>query len=287
MKFKTILVTGSNGQLGSELKSLKSLFGGAKLFFTDIDDLDITDAASVKDFIVKNNIDLVINCAAYTAVDKAEEDFNRAELINAVAPTIIARILNEVGGKFIHISTDYVFDGKGFRPYTESDIPNPLGAYGNTKRSGEIAINESGCDYIIIRTSWLYSAFGSNFVKTIIRLAKERENLNVVADQVGTPTFAEDLAKAVIAIATGDKWINGVYHYSNEGVCSWFDFAKSIVEYSNLICEINPCSTKDYPTKAVRPFFSVLDKSKIKSTFNLVIPYWRDSLCICISKLIS
>lgn len=285
-----ILVTGGNGQLGNELKSL----WGEKpeIFYTDVSELNITEKDAVERFVYDNKIDVIVNCAAYTAVDKAEEDEATATLVNATAPGILADAAKAAGagrGKgalLVHVSTDYVFDGKGCRPYTESDTPAPAGAYGRTKLLGEQAVTNSGCSSIIIRTSWLYSSYGANFVKTIARLSAERESLNVVFDQIGTPTHAGDLAVAIDAAVT--KWLitdteerkalEGIYHFSNEGVCSWYDFAKEIVQLRGTKCKVNPVTSDLFPTKAVRPAFSVLDKSKIKRNFGIEIRHWREPL---------
>ena len=281
-----ILVTGSNGQLGSELKEL-SLNYNYNFFFTSKDTLDITNKEYIKEFINKNNINTIINCAAYTAVDKAEEDEVNADKINHLAVKNLATIAKERNIKFIHISTDYVFDGKNFRPYIEDDIPNPTGIYGKTKLDGENAIREiNPKNSIIIRTSWVYSSFGANFVKTMLRLGKERESLGVIFDQVGTPTYARDLAKTILDILpriTNDRV--EVYNYSNEGVLSWYDFAKEIMKMAKTECYINPIETKEYPTPASRPHYSLLNKTKIKKEFNLTIPYWKDSLDECLIKL--
>ena len=281
-----ILVTGSNGQLGSELKEL-SLNYNYNFFFTSKDTLDITNKEYIKEFINKNNINTIINCAAYTAVDKAEEDEVNADKINHLAVKNLATIAKERNIKLIHISTDYVFDGKNFRPYIEDDIPNPTGIYGKTKLDGENAIREiNPKNSIIIRTSWVYSSFGANFVKTMLRLGKERESLGVIFDQVGTPTYARDLAKTILDILpriTNDRV--EVYNYSNEGVLSWYDFAKEIMKMAKTECYINPIETKEYPTPASRPHYSLLNKTKIKKEFNLTIPYWKDSLDECLIKL--
>lgn len=283
-----ILVTGGNGQLGSELKRL----WGEKpeIFYTDVSELNITDRSAVERFVNDNGIEVIVNCAAYTAVDKAEEDEATATLVNATAPGILAEVAAGAGrGKgalLVHVSTDYVFDGKGCRPYTESETPAPAGAYGRTKLLGEQAVTNSGCSSIIIRTSWLYSSYGANFVKTIARLSAERESLNVVFDQIGTPTHAGDLAVAIDTAVT--KWLKsapeerktleGIYHFSNEGVCSWYDFAKEIVQLRGTKCKVNPVTSDLFPTKAVRPAFSVLDKSKIKRNFGIEIRHWREPL---------
>jgi dTDP-4-dehydrorhamnose reductase len=284
MANKTILVTGSNGQLGSELKDAfanKSV----NIIYTDVQELDITNKEAVRNFIRVNSINLVINCAAYTAVDRAEDEPQISDLINHIAVDYIASALKEVNGKLIHISTDYVFNGKASSPYHEGDLTSPIGVYGKTKLAGEQAVLASGCDCIIIRTSWLYSVYGANFVKTIMRFARERGELKVIADQVGSPTNARDLARAIVTIVQSQKWESGIYHYSNEGVCSWYDFAKAIVDIANIKCKVNACTTAEYPTKAVRPPYSVFEKTKIKSIHGIEVPYWRDSLIDCIAVL--
>ena len=285
-----ILVTGSNGQLGSEIKELAESYTKFSFFFMDLPELDICNYSQLITFIKKNNINTVINCAAYTAVDKAELDSDIAKKVNATGVLNIVNALEKVNGKLIHISTDYVFDGNSFLPYKESDYVNPIGVYGNTKRSGELAVTNSDIDAIIIRTSWLYSAYGNNFVKTMLRLGNEKGELGVIFDQVGSPTNAYDLAKTCLDILIYSKKDNinskgNLYHFSNEGVASWYDFSIAIMTLGKVNCHVKPIETKDYPTPAKRPHFSVLNKSKIKNDFEIDIPYWRDSLAICISKL--
>ena len=285
-----ILVTGSNGQLGSEIKDVAASYKSFRFFFMDFPALDICNSSELDIFIAKNKIDTVINCAAYTAVDAAEENAVIAEQVNGAGVLNLVHALAKVNGKLIHISTDYVFDGNGFLPYQESDKTNPMGVYGKTKRNGELAVINGDIDGIVIRTSWLYSAYGTNFVKTMRRLGKERNKLDVIYDQLGTPTNASDLAKTCLDILAYTKEMNintkgNVYHYSNEGVASWYDFAKAIMELGKIECEVMPIETKDYPTPAKRPHFSVLNKAKIKNDFEIEIPYWRDSLAQCISKL--
>lgn len=285
-----ILVTGAYGQLGNELNCLTSEYPEWQFIFTDIDSLDITNEESVNIFFVKNELDFVINCAAYTAVDKAENDAGTAEKVNAEASRILGKCSKNKGAKLIHVSTDYVFDGSSSKPYVETDNVNPQSIYGKTKLLGEqLCINENP-ETVIIRTSWLYSTFGNNFVKTMLRLAGERGKLNIVFDQVGTPTYAADLAKAILTIIElcenePKRFIPGVYHYSNEGVASWFDFAKAIFEISEIKCTVSPIRSVEFPTPAKRPEYSVIDKSKIKNTFALNIPYWKDSLKICLERL--
>ena len=285
-----ILVTGSSGQLGLEIKDLVTNYKNFDFFFRDLPELNICDAEALNTFIVDNNINAVINCAAYTAVDKAEEDFEIAEQVNAKGVLNLVNALKKVNGKLIHISTDYVFDGNHFLPYKESDPVSPIGVYGKTKRAGEVAVLNSDIVGIIIRTSWLYSAYGNNFVKTMLRLGKERDELGVIFDQVGTPTSASDLAKTCLDILSDQSSANistneKIFHFSNEGVTSWYDFAIAIMEFGSLDCKVRPIETKDYPALAKRPHFSVLNKSKIKTDFKLTIPHWRDSLKKCIEKL--
>lgn len=281
-----ILVTGSNGQLGSEIKEL-SIEYKYNFFFTDRDNLDISNEKDIKNFIETNDINTIINCAAHTAVDKAEEDEVNADKINHSAVKYLAKISKEKNIKLIHISTDYVFDGTNHKPYIESDITNPNGVYGRTKLDGEKALQEiNPKNSIIIRTSWVYSSYGANFVKTMLRLGKERDSLGVIFDQVGTPTYARDLAKTILDILP--KIINDkveIYHYSNEGVLSWYDFAKEIMKMAKIHCKINPIETKEYPTPATRPHYSLLNKSKIKEDFGIIIPYWKDSLDECLQNM--
>jgi dTDP-4-dehydrorhamnose reductase len=285
-----ILITGAYGQLGNEIKGLTGKFLSWQFLFTDVDTLNITDEEIVESYFTKNKPDFVVNCAAYTAVDKAESNVEAASNVNALAPALLARYSKQVGAKLIHISTDYVFDGKAYVPYSEEDKVNPTGIYGKTKLQGEINCFAENPESLIIRTSWLYSIFGNNFVKTMLRLADERDKLNVVYDQVGTPTNAADLAEAILSIIhisekNKGRFVPGIYHFSNDGVTSWYDFAKAIFEIAGVKCEVSPVLSDQFPTPAKRPNFSVLNKSKIKNTFGLNIPYWRDSLKVCISKL--
>ena len=281
-----ILVTGSKGQLGSEIEELSTSYD-YKFFFTDKNDLDITNSHAVNKFIETNNVYIIINCAAYTAVDKAESDENSADAINHIAVKNLTQIAKKHDIKLIHISTDYVFDGTNYMPYTEEDKTSPNSVYGKTKLAGEqeiIGINPK--DSIIIRTSWVYSSYGANFVKTMLRLTKEKEQLGVIYDQVGTPTYAGDLAKTILDILPNIKNEKvEIYNYSNEGVLSWYDFAKEIMRMSKSACQINPIETIEYPTPAARPHYSLLNKSKIKNEFNLNIPYWKDSLDKCLQKM--
>lgn len=277
-----ILVTGSKGQLGSEIIDLSKEYN-YNFYFTDKEELDITKKEKIENFVNDKNINLIINCAAYTAVDKAESEKELADLVNHKAVEYLAEVCMKKDIALIHISTDYVFDGKNYRPYVESDKVNPQGIYGLTKLRGEEAFKDSKAKGIIIRTSWVYSSYGKNFVKTMLNLAKTRDSLDVIFDQIGTPTYAKDLAKAILEII--DNHLEKIkekkaeiYHFSNEGVCSWYDFAKAIFEIKNINIEVNPIETKDYPTPAIRPHYSVLNKSKIKNEFNIKIPYWRESL---------
>ena len=285
-----VLITGSNGQLGSEIRELAANYSNLDLVFRNSHELDICNFEALQAFIIDHNINAVINCAAYTAVDKAEEDAEIAEQVNSIGVSNLVNALAKVNGKLIHISTDYVFDGDHFLPYKESDPVSPIGVYGETKRAGELAVINSDIDSVVIRTSWLYSSYGNNFVKTMLRLGNEKENLGVIFDQVGTPTYARDLAKTCLEILYGDSSVNisrngNLYHYSNEGVISWYDFAISIMELGGEKCKVKPIQTKDYPSFAKRPHYSVLNKSKIKTDFKIEIPYWRDSLKDCIGKI--
>ena len=285
-----VLITGSNGQLGSEIKELAANYKKLDFIFKDLPELDICNFEALQAFIIDYDINIVINCAAYTAVDKAEEDADIAKKVNSNGVLNLVNALHTVNGKLIHISTDYVFDGNHFLPYKESDPVSPIGVYGETKRAGELAALNSAIDAIVIRTSWLYSSYGNNFVKTMLHLGKQKDELSVIFDQLGTPTYARDLAKTCLEILCGGSPVNiskngNLYHYSNEGVASWYDFAISIMELGGKNCKVNPIQTKDYPTLAKRPQYSVLNKSKIKTDFKIEIPYWRDSLKDCIEKI--
>lgn len=272
-----LLITGGNGQLGTEVSKILP-----NAIRTDINELDITNATAVKEFIRLNKIDTIINCAAYTAVDRAEDNVSLAVKLNIDGPRNLARS----GAKIIHISTDYVFNGNWYKPYTTDDYPSPISVYGKTKLAGERAVLENSRNAIIIRTAWLYSPYGNNFVKTMRRLGAERESINVVYDQIGSPTYAGDLAEVIIKILPQINEQNkGVYHFTNMGVCSWYDFATEIMDMSGLNCRVNPISSSEYPTRATRPFYSVLDKSKIKKTFGIEIDHWKKSLAKCINKL--
>ena len=291
-----ILVTGANGQLGNEIRILT---GDSRhnYIYTDVVEaegnrttmLDITNAEDVKAMVANHNIDVIINCAAYTNVDAAEDNEALAEKLNSEAPAILANAMAEAGGLLVHISTDYVFGGEPYNtPCREDQKGTPTGVYGATKLRGEKRITASGCKYLIIRTAWLYSEFGKNFVKTMLNLTSTKPQLKVVFDQTGTPTYAYDLAKAIVEIVESKKYVGneGIYHYSNEGVCSWYDFTKVIAEMAgHTECDIQPCHSSEFPSKVVRPSYSVLDKSKIKAVFGLTIPYWTDSLRICIQNI--
>lgn len=283
-----ILVTGANGQLGNEMR-IVSRGSKDQYIFTDVAELDITDATAVEKMVIDNKVEVIINCAAYTNVDKAEDDYDLAELLNATAVKNLATAINQNGGTLIHISTDYVFGGtKNNTPCGEDEPANPTGVYGVTKLHGEQAIETVGCKHLIIRTAWLYSEFGKNFVKTMLNLTATKPSLNVVFDQVGSPTYAYDLAQAIFTIVENRKYEgkDGIYHYSNEGVCSWYDFTKMIAEYAgHTACDIQPCHSNEFPSKVVRPSYSVLDKTKIKNTFGIRIPYWTDSLKRCLAEL--
>ncbi len=278
-----VLVTGANGQLGSEIREISGLFPEMVFSFTDVAELDITNPGKVAEFFANFRPDYLINCAAYTNVDKAETNLETATLINATAVGILAAESAKTGCKMIHISTDYVFDGNGPRPYLEDHPVNPQSVYGRTKLDGELLCRQNNPDSLIIRTSWLYSIFGNNFVKTMLRLGTERTEIGVIADQIGTPTHAADLASAILTIISsvseGEKaFVPGIYHYSNEGVASWYDFTKTIFEIAQIECFVKPIASEDYPSPVQRPPYSVMNKSKIKSIFGLTIPYWKDSL---------
>lgn len=282
-----VLVTGSNGQLGSELKHLSSVNTNFEFTFIDSDVLNLSKPQEIIDYFADKSFEAIVNCAAYTAVDKAESESELADLINHQAVATLASIAKEKNIKLIHISTDYVFDGTNYRPYIEADLTKPVSVYGKTKLGGEQAIfSVCPSNTAIIRTSWLYSGFGNNFVKTMLRLGSERDSLNVIFDQVGTPTYARDLARVILEILPKLKNTKPeIYHYSNEGVASWYDFAKAIFKISNINCKVNAITTAQYPTPAVRPNYSILDKAKIKSEFGISIPYWQDSLAECLNGL--
>ena len=283
-----ILVTGANGQLGNEMR-IVAKNSADNYIFTDVAELDITNAEAVEKMVMDNDVKVIVNCAAYTNVDKAEDDSEFAEILNAKAAENLAVAMKKNDGLLVHVSTDYVFGGtKNNTPCKEDEPANPTGVYGVTKLHGEQAIMATGCHYIIIRTAWLYSEFGKNFLKTMLNLTATKPQLKVVFDQVGSPTYAYDLALAIFDIVENRKYEgnDGVYHYSNEGVCSWFDFTKMIAEYAgNTQCDIQPCHSDEFPSKVVRPSYSVLDKTKIKATFGTVVPYWTDSLKVCMNNL--
>lgn len=284
-----ILVTGANGQLGSEMQRL-SRVSPNRYVFTDVAELDITDAAAVRTCVAENKIDILVNCAAWTNVERAEEDEASAGQLNCSAVANLAQAAAEADATLFHISTDYVFDGSSSTPYTEEMPTSPLGAYGRTKLAGEQVVRASGCKHLILRTAWLYSEYGNNFLKTMLRLTGEKEHLNVVFDQIGTPTYAGDLAMTIFSIIEGGYYAGneGTYHFSNEGVASWYDFAVEIataVGHDN--CRIRPCRTNDYPAKATRPAYSVLDKTKIKQTFGIEIPHWAESMRYCLHRLLN
>nr|WP_278722114.1 dTDP-4-dehydrorhamnose reductase [Alistipes onderdonkii] len=282
-----ILITGANGQLGRSLQRL----GGVSphnYICTDVAELDITDAGAVLRAVREQGIDVIVNCAAYTDVERAEEDETRADLLNHKAAGNLAAAAKETGATLFHVSTDYVFDGTAHTPYTEEVTPSPLGAYGRTKLAGERAVMASGCRYLIFRTAWLYSEYGKNFLKKMLRLSSEREQLQVVFDQIGTPTYAGDLALAIFSIIEAGRYAGneGVYHFTDEGVCSWYDFATEIAAAAGHDkCRILPCHTSEFPTKATRPAYSVLDKTKVKQTFQMDIPHWREAMLYCLEKL--
>lgn len=282
-----ILVTGCNGQLGNEMQLLEKDNGQHVFFNTDVSQLDITDQAAVDRFVADNEIDCIVNCAAYTAVDRAESDRELCTTLNTVAPAYLAAAVERRGGAMIQVSTDYVFDGKAHTPYVETDTPSPDSVYGSTKLAGELAVVKFCRRTMIVRTAWLYSSFGNNFVKTMMRLGREKKELGVVFDQIGTPTYARDLAVAIMA-AVNKGIVPGVYHFSNEGVCSWYDFAKAVHRMAGIgTCHVRPLHTSEYPTPANRPHYSVLDKTKIKETYGIEIPYWEESLGDCMARLMA
>ena len=282
-----ILITGCNGQLGNELQLLEAKYQQHTFFNTDVNELDITNQLAVDDYVFRNQIDCIINCAAYTAVDKAEEQKELCTTLNTVAPSYLAAAVEKRGGCMIQISTDYVFDGTHSTPYVETDTPAPNSVYGCTKLAGELGVTKFCKKSIVIRTAWLYSTFGNNFVKTMLRLGRERKELGVVADQIGSPTYAADLAAAIMTIV--EKGVKpGVYHYTNEGVASWYDFTKAIHRMARIKdCNVKPIHTSDYPTAATRPAYSVLDKKKITDDYQLTIPHWEEALQRCMDSLLN
>jgi dTDP-4-dehydrorhamnose reductase len=280
-----ILITGCNGQLGNEMQLLEKGYNEHQWYNTDVDELDITDQLAVEQFVAQNKIDGIVNCAAYTAVDKAENNKEICTTLNTVAPAYLAAAIEKRSGWIIQISTDYVFNGTSHTPYVETDTPCPDSVYGSTKLAGELGVQKFCKRSMIIRTAWLYSTFGNNFVKTMIRLGSEKTELGVIFDQIGTPTYARDLARVIMtAIEQGVK--PGVYHFSNEGVISWYDFTKAILRIAGIkTCHVRPLHTSEYPTPAKRPAYSVLDKTKIKQALNIEIPYWEESLADCMKAL--
>ncbi|MBB6461519.1 dTDP-4-dehydrorhamnose reductase [Flammeovirga kamogawensis] len=281
---KEILVTGARGQLGSELNYLTNTIE-AKFTFVDLDELDITNQQAINIFFRERNFTHCINCAAYTAVDKAETDRDIAYKVNVLGVKNLAEVCKENNIVLFHVSTDFVFDGNQITPYSEEIIPSPISVYGETKLEGENEVIKTMTNYFIIRTAWLYSSFGNNFVKTMLRLANEKDELGVIVDQIGTPTYARDLAKAILLIIDQESAAYGVYHYSNEGVASWYDFAQAIFILSKTNIKVNPLHTSAYPTPAKRPKMSVMDKSKFTTSFNITIPYWQSSLIDCLKVL--
>lgn len=282
-----ILITGKHGQLGNSLKDLSSSMPEDDFIFTDKEDIDLTDLEQVRKTIMNIQPEIIINCAGYTAVDQAEDEPSAAHFLNGEVVGLLASLSAELNALFIHISTDYVFDGKNFRPYEEDDTPSAPSIYGQSKIEGEENILMQGDNAVIIRTSWLYSQYGKNFVKTMLRLGQERDELKVIFDQVGTPTYATDLARAILEIVKKRENIEGIriYNFSNEGAISWYDFAKTIMELKNIACTIKPIQSHEFPAKAPRPFYSVLNKARIKEDFELEIPYWKDSLKKCLAEL--
>lgn len=284
---KNILITGANGQLGNEIRVASAQFPQFRFFFTDVTELDICNREAVHAYMAENHMDGIVNCAAYTAVDKAEDDAETCYRINRDAVKNLAEAAREYKLDIIHVSTDYVFDGKSYLPYTEVMPVNPSSVYGKSKLEGERILMEICPEAVIVRTSWLYSSFGNNFVKTMLRLGQERDKLNVIFDQVGTPTYAADLAVALLSILAAGKPAAGIYHYSNEGVCSWYDFTRSIHRLAGISCDLVPIESKEYPVRTPRPHFSVLNKAKIKQTYGIEIPHWEDSLEKCIRLLVN
>lgn len=282
-----VLITGANGQLGHEFRDIETSYPDITFTYSDLPEVNITHIGSLEAYVKKIQPDYIINCAAYTAVDKAESDLENAELVNVQGPKNLAEVCKKFGARLIHISTDFVFDGKGNLPYEETDEPNPNSVYGHTKLNGEEAVFYTDQNSIVIRTSWLYSVFGNNFVKTMRKLGQDKESLKVIYDQVGSPTWAQDLALAIMSVihsCNEGLVVQGVFHYSNEGVASWYDFAKEIMAGSHISCTIHPVLTNEFPTAATRPHYSVMNKAKIKNTFGITIPHWKESLTSCIKK---
>ena len=282
---KKILITGANGQLGNEMRLQAEENHAYEYFFTDVEELDICNEQAVMQFVTDNEIDIIVNCAAYTAVDKAEDNVELCDKLNHIAPGYLAKAIESRGGCLVQVSTDYVFDGTAHTPYTETQPTCPNSVYGSTKLAGEQEAQRYCKKTMIVRTAWLYSTFGNNFVKTMIRLGHDKQSLGVIFDQIGTPTYARDLATAIYA-AINKGIVPGVYHFSNEGVCSWYDFTRAIHKIAGITtCDVRPLHTEEYPTRATRPHYSVLDKTKIKQTYGIEIPYWLDSLEECVEKL--
>ena len=281
----TILITGSNGQLGNEMQQAAVRFPDFNYIYTDVAELDICDKGALDAFVKANNVNVIVNCAAYTAVDKAEDDVELCYKINRDAVRNIAEVASDNKVKVVHVSTDYVFDGTNYLPYTEDMPVCPATVYGKSKLEGEQALLENCSESVILRTAWLYSSFGNNFVKTMMKLGTERDSLGVIFDQVGTPTYAADLADAILQLLSNETFVPGIYHFSDEGVCSWYDFTKTIHRMANITCDVKPIETKDYPARTPRPHFSVLNKGKIKSTYGISIPHWEVSLEKCIGLL--
>lgn len=286
---KNILVTGANGQLGNEFRLLSASYPAFNFFFTDVEELDICDGSAVSAFVKENNVDYILNSAAYTAVDRAEEDADTCRRINASAVQNLGLAAASVGAKVFHVSTDYVYSGVHYKPYNEDDDTAPCSVYGATKLEGERLLLAACPESVVVRTSWLYSCFGNNFVKTMLRLGREKPELNVIFDQIGSPTYAADLAAAIlrmVEVSETSAFHSGIYNFSNEGVCSWYDFTKAIHRMAGIRdCKVHPIEGSEYPSKATRPFYSVMNKKKIKNTFGLIIPHWEESLAVCIEKL--
>ena len=281
----TILITGSHGQLGNEMQQAAKHFPAFKFIYTDVEDLDICDKVALETFVKANDVNVIVNCAAYTAVDKAEDDVDLCYKINAEAVRNIGEVAHQNGLKVVHVSTDYVFDGTNYVPYSEDQAVSPNTVYGKSKLAGEQALMETCEQAVIIRTAWLYSSFGNNFVKTMIRLGKEKDFIPVIFDQIGTPTYAADLADTILKILSHETFVPGLYHFSDEGVCSWYDFTKTIHRIAGITCDVRPIETKDYPARTPRPHYSVLNKAKIKSIYGIIIPHWEESLERCIGLL--
>jgi len=282
---KTILITGSKGQLGNEMQQIAVHYPQFNFIYTDVDELDICDKTALDDFVKANSVNFIVNCAAYTAVDKAEDDVALCYKINSDAVRNIGEVAALNGIKVVHVSTDYVFDGTNYIPYKEDQEVSPATVYGKSKLAGEQALIESCNEAVIIRTAWLYSSFGNNFVKTMMKLGTERDSLNVVFDQVGSPTYATDLAEAIMKVVSSENFVAGIYHFSDEGVCSWYDFTKTIHKIAGITCNVQPIESKDFPARTPRPHYSVLNKAKIKSIYGITIPHWEESLEKCIQIL--